>query len=224
MSVRPVFTRTSLDAAVANDAPFANSKIAIAHSGVSTRYAGEEVYNFYHVTKDGSPFFQWEFDYDIIARRLTPVLQGETYQRLVDLLTQRQVPEDAVRRVVSFDSDFTLSKEDATAGNTSVDLDSLMVTLKLYMIPRQYTNSLLLVGEGTTAQVPFKVVRGRDVFQGAGFLYQGFKSGDAVQIETPAVWNGREFKYWSYKNEKIPGNILKVNADQSIRIYRPVYE
>jgi hypothetical protein len=224
ISLRPVYTRTSIDAALAGDAAYANSNITITHSGVSTRYSGDDVYQFYHVTRDGKPFFKWEFDYDIVDRRLTRVVQGETYQQLVSLLTQRQVPDEALRKVVSFDSDFVLEKKDETVNSTAVELDSLMVTLKLYMLPRSGVPSLLLVGEGATADIPFTVAQGRNVFRSAGFLYQGFKPGDALQIEAPAVWNGRPFKYWSFKNEKLPGNVMSVRADQAIRIYRPVYE
>lgn len=199
------------------------STLSVTHAGVSKRYKEGEVYSFNHISKDGVPFYQWAFDQSFITGELTPREVDDTYLGLINVLTSGKITQ--ARRLVSFDSDFTITKKDVNPDMKAMLLDSVKLTFDFVLLPRKDFHSVYVYDSSAGSPgIPFKIVSGQQVHQGENNLYHAFRKNSDIVLSAPEYWNNRKFSHWVVDGKVYSSDLLlKLRLNKKFYPVTPVY-
>ncbi|MCX2454166.1 hypothetical protein OQX61_23045 [Pedobacter sp. PLR] len=217
---RPVYNPTAIESV--KSYAFSQSNLTISHKGTATRYKDGTQFDFHHVSTNGTPFYEWSFDRSFINNKTVERETDQSYMSLINMLISKQLGQQ--RKLVSFDSDFTIQKSDANPDNLPVKLDSLELNFHFVLLPRKNYKSVYLSSSADLGSIPFTLLFGDETFKGAGIIYKSFTKNSMIQISSPKYWMDKEFDYWMVNGKRVTGShTIDYQINRKLSVITPFY-
>ncbi len=223
IEVTPFYNPASVNQFVSGS--YAWSKIETAHLGMSRRYKDGMQYDFINASGSNALMNKWTVDINFQPYVLTRRKLHGTYVELINVLTERSIPENSIRTVVSFDSDLKINKEDHQEGGKQVLLDSVNVRVDVVLIPRDKFYGVYLydsINEGR--RPPLRLIAGNKIYDGEKVLYKSFAKNEIVRVTVPQYWNDKKFAYWVVDDKIVVAkNSFDIKLEKKIYRVIPIY-